>query len=110
MLCLLPPVVLAMAVRAEMRADIRSAMRHAGMSEKEAAITLNVSQGLLSRKLSGEKPLTFESLEGLPAIFWQWFAVLMAQRHGVPALVGTGARLSRRQARMGMAVQKVGVA
>lgn len=93
------------------RDEVKAALRHADISHKEAAITMGISEGLLSRKLSGDKPLTFESLAPLPAIFWQWFAVVLSQRHGVPALVASGARLSRRRARMSLSMQqKVGVA
>jgi len=105
-------LVIGMAVsREDIRTDVRSALRHAGITHKAAAIDMGISEGLLSRKLSGDKPLTFESLEPLDAIFWQWFAVLTAQRHGVPATVTAGARLARRQARMALPLHaKAGVA
>lgn len=92
------------------RDEVNAALRMADISHKEAALTMGISEGLLSRKLSGDKPLTFESLAKLPAIFWQWFAVALAHTHGIPALAGSAARLSRRQARMSLpsTIAKVG--
>ena len=81
------------------REDIRAALRHVGLSEKEVAFDLGICQALLSRKLSGDKALTFESLENMPREFWQWFAVLLAQRYGTPDVTEAAAAL-RRQARM----------
>lgn len=103
----LSAVLVAMAV---CRDEVKAAMRMADISRKEAAITMGISEPLLSMRLSGEKPLTFESLAPMPAVFWQWFAVALAQRVGVPATVDVGARLARRQARMSLSTNKEGVA
>jgi hypothetical protein len=98
---LAPLVMVLMAVsRDDLRRDVSEALRHVGMSRKEAAITMGISEGLLSLKLSGAKPLALESFWVLGAEFWQWFHLLGAHRVGVPALAGSAARLLRRQARM----------
>jgi hypothetical protein len=73
------------------RDEVKAALRMADISHKEAAITMGVCPALLSRKLSGDKPLTFESLQKLPPAFWQWFFLLGAQRHGLPSVIQTGA-------------------
>jgi hypothetical protein len=73
------------------RDEVKAALRMADISRKEAALTMGISEGLLANKLSGEKPLTFESLQKLPPVFWQWFFLLGAQRHGLPSVIQTGA-------------------
>lgn len=83
--------------------DIRKALRHAGLSDKEASFFFKVGKATCSKKLSGVHPLTVQKLALLPVEFWQWWAVVTAVRHGVPAPVTTGARLARRQARMSLA-------
>lgn len=88
--------------RDDLLADLRAALRHAGLADKEAAYAMGVSKGLASHKLHGERPLTFDAAAKLPAEVWQWFAVALAERYGVPATVTAGARLARRQARMSM--------
>lgn len=86
-------------------ADIRAALRHAGINDKAVTAYFNVNYGNCSDRLRGERPLTVAKLASLPSEFWQWFAVATASRHGVPVLVTTGARLHRRQARMGLSSQ-----
>jgi hypothetical protein len=85
---------------ADVLADVRAALRLAGLSDKAAAADMAVNQGLCSQKLHGDRPLTIRALSLLPTEFWRWFAVVTAQRHGVPVMVTAGARLARRQARM----------
>jgi hypothetical protein len=86
---------LAVVTPSDVLADIRAALRHAGIPDKVAAMEMEVSKGLASLKLSGERPLTVQALSKLPTEFWQWLAVEIAERHGVPEVVEAGARLSR---------------
>ncbi len=89
-------------------ADVRAALRHADVTPK--AFTCN--KGVVSEKLTGKRPLTLQTLAPLPVEFWQWFAVQLAARVGVPQTVAAGARLARRQARMSLSHnnQREGVA
>lgn len=104
-------VVLASDRRGVLLEAVKEAMRMADVALTSAAIDMDVSKGVLSRKLSGEKPLSLDALSCLPDEFFQWFAVALAQRVGVPQTVQVGARLARRQARMSLTQQqKVGVA
>lgn len=107
-----PLLVLLCVSSDDLRADIREAMRHAGVSSKALAIDLGVTESLLSRKFSGEKALTLDTLAAMPDEFWRWFAISLAHRCGTPALVTSGARLARRQARMSLSHKngKAGVA
>lgn len=91
-------------------ADIRSAIRHAGLTDKDVTAFFAVTRGNCSDRLRGERPLTIQKLASLPVEFWQWWAVTMARRHGVPVEVTTGARLARRQARMALNHDKAGAA
>ncbi len=112
-LVVLPLLIWLAISREDLRADVRAALRQAGITDKAAQIDMGISKSVYSRKLSGEKPLTLEALEALPVDFWQWFAVALAQRHGVPLTVLAGARLARvarRQARMSLPNEKAGVA
>lgn len=79
-------------------AAVREALRHADVTPK--AFTCN--KGVVSEKLTGKRPLTLQSLAPLPTEFWQWFAVQLAARVGVPHDVMAGARLARRQAQMNL--------
>lgn len=94
--------------------DLRAALEHAGLSDKEVAHYLQINKGLCSKKLSGERPFQFTSLALLPVDVQRWLAVRWVMRHGVPADVLAGARLHRhaqRMARMALKPQpKVGVA
>lgn len=96
MIALLVMTALSMAVvgMAICRAEVKAALRMADISHKEAALIMGISKGLLANKLSGEKPLTFESLQKLPPVFWQWFAVVLAHRYGVPEYVHSAARIA----------------
>ncbi len=92
-------------------ADVRTALRQAGITDKEAAGYFGGSIGNFSDRMTGERSLTIQKLASLPAEFWRWWAVATAVRHGLPVPVTVGARLARRQARMSMPQsQKVGVA
>jgi hypothetical protein len=80
---------------ADVLADIREALRHAGIPDKVVAMDMEISKGLASLKLHGERPLTVQALAKLPTEFWQWLAVELAERHGMPQEIETGARLAR---------------
>lgn len=76
------------------REEVKAALHLAGISQKEAAITLGVSETVLSHKLDGTKRLTFESLEKMPTSFWQAFAVVLSMRYGVPPVIQAGMALA----------------
>lgn len=95
--------------RDDLLADLRDAIRHAGLSDKQVAAEMHVSKGLCSLKLHGGRPMTLDALSALPAEVFQWLAVQLAQRFGLPDEVQTGVRLSR-QARMQMPHKKAGAA
>jgi len=95
--------------RDDLLAALRQAIADAGLQEKQVATG---SKGLLSQKLSGVRPLTFDALAEMPVPVIQWFTVRLCERVGIPSTVLTGARLARRQARMTLRAtsQKAGVA
>lgn len=95
----------------ELLQDLREALRLAGLSDKEVAHYLNINKGLCSKKLGGERPLSFNALSLLPVDVRRWLAVRWVMRHGIPVEVQLGARLERRAARMALKSQlKAGVA
>ncbi len=95
--------------RGDLHAALRQAIADAGLSEKQVAGTH--SKSLLSMRLSGQKPVTFDTLSQMPVEVVQWFLVRAACSVGVPHAVIVGARLHRRQARMALhAAQKAGIA
>jgi hypothetical protein len=95
--------------RDHLHAALRQAIADAGLSEKQAAGTH--SPHLLSMRLNGNKPITFDTLAQMPEGVLPHFLVRVACLVGVPNTVTVGARLARRQARMSLASnQKAGVA
>lgn len=97
--------------RLDLHASLRQAIADAGLSEKAVAIDLDIDKSLLSLRLSGERPVTFDTLAGMPLAVRQWFLVRACERIGVPNTVTVGARLARRQARMSLhSHQKAGIA
>lgn len=90
--------------------DLRWALLKAGLSDKEVADFWQVNKGLCSKKLSGEKSLSYLALVLLPVDVRRWLAVRWVMRHGVPAEVTAGYQVQR-MARMSLAsTQKAGVA
>lgn len=77
---------------------LRKAIKHAGLSDKQAAAEMGVTHGLASLKFNGQRPLTMQAAATLPKEVWQWFAVEVASLVGTPRQVRVGLRL--RQARM----------
>lgn len=110
------PLVLVLAVvqRDDLLRSIREALHHAELQHKAVAGYMgDVNLSLVSLRLNGGKPLTVDTLAKLPVEFWQWWAVCVNRQVGTPALVRSGARLARRQARMslpGAPAKKAGVA
>jgi len=104
-----PTVLVHLLTRDDLLADIRAALRDAGLSDKQAAADMAISKGLCSRKLHGDKPLSVDALAHLSPEFFQWLAVRLAARVGVPVAVDAGTKLAR-QARMGLPSHKEGVA
>lgn len=76
------------------RDEVKAALRMADISQKEAALTMGISTGLLSHKLSGEKPLTLESLAPLPERFWQFLALNLVHRYGLPPVIQTATAIT----------------
>lgn len=109
---LTPCVAVATDPDLELLQDLREALRLSGLSDKEVAHYLNINKGLCSKKLGGERPLSFAALSLLPVDVRRWLAVRWVMRFGVPVEVSTGARLQRRALRMGLSSsqQKAGVA
>ncbi len=107
------PLLMALAVveRDAVIKAVRDALRHAGITDKEVGYYFGeISKGLVSHLLSGDRPMTLDRLALLPVEFWQWFAVALAESAGVPHTVEVGARLRRRQARMSIEQHKQEVA
>jgi len=103
----------ALVSRDALLADLRRALLDAGVTDKQLAGDLQVCQSVVSLKLSGQRPLTFDTLAKFPGEALQWFVVRLAERIGVPSTVTAGARLARRQARMSIGhahARKAGVA
>lgn len=96
--------------RDDLLADLRAAIAHAGMSDKQVAADMDISKGLCSLKLHGGRPLTVDAIAKLPVEVLQWFAVTLAHHVGLPKEVSTGARLARAQVRMTIRDRKAGAA
>lgn len=79
--------------RDHLHAALRQAIADAGLSEKQAAG--EHSAHLLSMRLNGNKPITFDTLAGMPTEAIQWFAVELAALVGVPHRAVVGARLAK---------------
>lgn len=100
LLCGVFVAVTAIATRDDLIADVRAALRDIGMVERQAADAMAMGKAALSLKFSGERPLTFNDLASLPDEFFQWFALRLSYRVGLPEAVEAGARMTRRQVRM----------
>lgn len=108
---LTPCVAVATDPDRELLQDLREALRLSGLSDKEVAHYLHINKGLCSKKLGGERPLSFAALSLLPVDVRRWLAVRWVMRFGVPVEITTGARLQRRALRMSLSSShKEGVA
>lgn len=106
LLCPVAMVIEREVKRSDLLASLRQAIADAGLTEKAVAIDADIRPSLVSMRLAGEKPVTFDFLSSMPTAVMQFFVVRLAQRVGMPPMVEAGARLARRQARMTLAEAK----
>ena len=79
----------------EIAADVRAALAHSGYSLKAAAADMQIDRSQLRRELDGIGHLSMARLSSLSIGFHQWFAVMRAQRVGLPMEIQTGRTLRR---------------
>ena len=76
---------------------ISTALSRANLSQKEAALTMGISESLLARQLKGDEHLSWQRLFLLPDAFWLELLVVIAETRGI-ATVRTQIELERRGA------------
>jgi hypothetical protein len=72
---------------------IKTALRYADISPSKAAVWMNLDPSQFARQLEGEGHLSYTRLVKLPASFWSWLAVLIAEDVGLPLVIRRAARL-----------------
>jgi hypothetical protein len=65
------------------RALVCRALGRAGVSQKRAASDLGITEGQLSRQLSGAEHLSFWRMRSLPPEFWQELLTLLCEYHEI---------------------------
>lgn len=79
-----------------LRSRVCLALDRAGISRKDAAITMRLTEQRLSEALNGKSPLSVFRLADLPDAFWDAFDALnVEQRGGVVVVSAELARLVR---------------
>lgn len=66
------------------RSVVARAIGRAGLSHKEAAGHLDITQSALSKQLSGLEHLSFWRMVSLPRAFWSELIPLIREFHGLP--------------------------
>ena len=74
---------------------IQKALARAGISQKEAALTMAINEGQLTRQLKGQEHLSWQRLFKLPDAFWCELLVVLAEMRGL-ATVRTQIQWRRR--------------
>lgn len=62
---------------------ISRALMRAGLSQKEAALTMGISESLFARQLKGVEHLSWQRLSLLPDAFWLELLFVVAESRGV---------------------------
>lgn len=90
-------VVFVLTPRADaLRRRVVLALDRAGISRKDAAITMRLTEQRLSEALNGKSPLSVFRLADLPDVFWDAFDALNVEERGGVVVVSTHlARLVR---------------
>ena len=86
-------------------ARFKEALRLADISMEKSCEWRGINYSQSMRQLDGDGHISFTRMMLLPPIFWQWFALLLAEDYGVPKCVTRGMRIlmvvrNRRQLRM----------
>jgi hypothetical protein len=74
---------------------ISLALSRAGLSQKEAALTMGISESLLARQLKGDEHLSWQRLCSLPDAFFYELLIVLAEWRGI-ARVQTQIQMERR--------------
>ena len=87
------------------KARFREALRLADISIEKSCEWRAIDKNQDRRQWEGEGHISFTRMMLLPPIFWQWWALLLAEDYGVPRCVTRGMRIllvirNRRQLRM----------
>jgi hypothetical protein len=80
--------------------DVRAALDHSHIPVTTAAHDMGCHWSLVAKGLAGEKHLSITRLADLPPTFWQWFAVLLASRHGFPKELEIQPRMAKAMLRL----------
>lgn len=73
------------------------ALNRSALSQKEAAITMGISESLLARQLKGDEHLSWQRLFSLPDRFWLELLIVLAESRGI-ATVRTQIEFERKSA------------
>lgn len=74
---------------------VQKALVRAGISQKEAALTMDVNEGQLTRQLRGQEHLSWQRLFLLPDKFFRELLIVLAEHRGI-ASVRTQIEFERR--------------
>lgn len=92
----LTAVAFALTPRADaLRRRVVRALDVSGISRKEAAITMRLTEQRLSEALNGKSPLSVFRLADLPDAFWEAFDALDVEERGGVVISSKVARLVR---------------
>lgn len=84
-------------------AQLRAAIKMAGLSEKQCAFHCGISQAHWSARLSGRVPFSMSLFAKLPDEVRQWFYLLGNRNEGTPQVVLSAIQLDRRQHQISLA-------
>ncbi len=87
---------------------IFEALRLADLTKEKACLFMAIDKNQFRRQSEEQEGhISLTRMMALPSLFWQWYALLLAEEFGVPKCVTRGMRLlmamrNRRQLRMGV--------
>lgn len=84
-------------------AQLKAAIKMAGLSDKECAGHCGISQAHWSSRMSGVVPFSMHLFAKLPEEVRQWFYLLGNRNEGTPDVVLSAIQLDRRQAQISLA-------
>jgi len=76
---------------------VLQALNRASISQKEAALTMGISESLLARQLKGDEHLSWQRMFSLPDAFWLELLIVLAEARGI-ATVRTQIEFERKSA------------
>jgi len=91
---------------------IRDALRMSNIGVVKAALWMDINPGQLERQLQGKEHLHFDRYMKLPLLFFQWFALLLLVKVGLPRVIRRSIPIAvalagkKRMARLELSAQK----